>query len=93
MKPTILDFQKAVIERKIMRWGIRNCSICEYPLAYLFLEDNSVHFDSGCWCVTPHIKIRFSSWQAVLDFYLAQTDENVIKSFNAFWGFNNEHEP
>lgn len=67
------------------RWVIRTCSMCEYPLGYVF-KDGEVAFDSGCDCVDRK-HIETSSWVNVAATYNVQSDE-VRKLFDEFWGFN-----
>jgi hypothetical protein len=42
------------------RWKLHNCSMCGYPCGYIFSDDGSVDYDSGCDCVSygPNITPR-----------------------------------
>lgn len=77
MKVTAQEVEEAVKKSGITRLHIRNCSMCNYPLAYLF-EQGDVGFDAGCDCVTYH-NIRLSSYQAVADHVNIQNDEWAAK--------------
>lgn len=82
------NFKEQAKLKNLRNWYVRNCSMCEYPLAYVFSTDHEhVGFDAGCDCTGSRV-VRESSWGAVADNYNIQTDPNVIKKMNEFWGFN-----
>lgn len=88
MNKTRIDFQVAAYNLQPPKWKIRDCSICGYPLSYVFSPDyEEVGFDSGCDCSFRGSNINQVSWNQVANYYNMQTDENIIKEMNKFWGF------
>lgn len=86
---TAEEFKKSALENRIDFWHIRNCAMCDYPLGYIIcLENDSVKFDCGCYCVTYKRK-QDSSWQDIAYFYNSQSNNAVIAKFNEFWRFEN----
>lgn len=79
------DFIAQVAKLNLTEWNIRNCSLCEYPLKYIF-TGSRVCFDSGCYC-TNSSKITEIGWDHIVNFYNMQTHPDVIKEMNEFWGF------
>lgn len=79
------DFRRAAKEHNIVRWGIRDCSICGYGLAY-DIDGEKITFDSGCHCVDYQCHIE-RTWQDLADHYNLQTDVATIERYNEFWGF------
>ncbi|KKL54891.1 hypothetical protein LCGC14_2260870 [marine sediment metagenome] len=79
------DFKKQAKKKKITRWGIHNCSGCGYACGYL-INGDKVKYDSGCDCTTYN-QIRESNWQSIADQYNMQTNKDVIKEMDKFWGF------
>jgi hypothetical protein len=78
--------QKA-IEHKITKWTIEECSVCEYPIHYIFDTEN-VSYDGGCNCSdfeTYRPKYQRSSWNDVAIYINMQTDPNKIKKIKEFW--------
>ncbi len=47
---TAQDMQKAIADHGVTRWKLRECSICDAPLYYLFSPDGAVAYNSSCWC-------------------------------------------
>jgi len=85
---TRIDFQIAAFKRRLPTWNIRQCSICNYPLAYVFCNNHEkLGYDSGCYC-TGGENIREVSWDQLADYYNMQTNEQYIKEMNDFWGFD-----
>lgn len=82
------DFKKQALKHNISYWIMRNCSICDYPLKYVF-ENGEVYFDSSCNC-TNFYNLQLRSWENVANYYNMQTDENVIKEMDSFWKFDEE---
>lgn len=85
---TAQEFKQQAKERNITKWHIRECSICGYPLAYFFSPDfEEVAFDSGCDCTSGGPNYQRRSWESVAEIYNMQTQPDVIKKMDAFWGF------
>jgi hypothetical protein len=83
------EMRKQAMLMRIDYWYMRDCSLCGYPLAYLFFQDpHEVIFDAGCDCVR-NMKKYVKSWDTIADQYNSQIDLNVIKNMNDFWGFDN----
>jgi len=71
------DFSAEEIKEltKVNRWVLRQCSICEAPLAYhIHPERERVAFDSSCYC-TQNDGWRESSWSEIADHLNMQTNE------------------
>jgi len=73
----------------IRKWFIRPCSICEYPLGYVFsLDYETVGYDTGCNCTTYNYVVNRSSWEELAhDFNRAEHPE-TIKQRNECWGID-----
>jgi len=80
------EFQRAAAERGLGGFHVRDCSICGYPIAYLFHGDQ-VALDTGCDCVSYGPVIRDSSWSAIADHYNLQTNAEYVAKIDAFFGF------
>lgn len=90
MNKTRLDFQNAAYHLKPKKWIVHHCSFCNYPCGYIFCDNNEyVGYDRGCYC-TNRTNIREVSWNNLSDFYNKQTNVDVIKKMDEFWGFKNE---
>ncbi len=87
---TGLDFQNAAKIKRINSWHIRDCSMCKYPIKYLFAHDyEKVWIDTGCYCTRTQT-IRGSSWASIAENYNMQENEQYINELNEFWGFDKE---
>ena len=80
-----LEFQKIVTERDLKVWQIHDCSMCRYPCGFIF-EDGDVGYDSGCDC-TGGSPIQYREWSDVADHYNRQSNPDVTKNMDDFWGF------
>lgn len=78
------EFKEQATKNNIKEWRIHDCSICGYPCGYIFEEDR-VLYDSGCDCSYGGESLR--DWDDVAEHYNMQTNEDVIKKMNLFWGF------
>ncbi len=86
--------QKIAKTRKIKKWFRRECSICSYPLGYVFSPDYSyVGFDIGCNCTSYGYIINESSWEDLThDFNACEHPEDInnrpedIKNRDDCWG-------
>jgi len=81
------EFKQKAIENKIRQWVVRDCSICGYQLKYIFYDDK-VTFDPGCYCTSGREQTR--TWDDISGYYNMQTNKNVIKEMDEFWGFEKE---
>ena len=50
MQELVDELTGLVRERKIRWWGVRDCSICESPIGYVFEPNGNVFFDGSCDC-------------------------------------------
>ena len=58
---TAEQVKEAVTNNNIKIVTIRQCTLCCYPLAYMFHND-TVYFDSGCDCVSYYSPPKERSW-------------------------------
>lgn len=81
----------------IKEWKIRECSICSYPLKFIFSRNGDVHFESRCDCDTtlrenPSLRKEefppVSSWKVVAESYNLARNHSIIKEWAEFWYFN-----
>lgn len=87
MNKTRIDFQVVAFNLHPPAWPVRNCSLCNYELSYVFDQTwEHVGFDSGCYCSNTK-NINQCSWDRLAEFYNMQTDKEVIEEMNKFWGF------
>lgn len=82
---TVEDFEKQVAAKDIRKWSFRKCSMCRYPLGYVF-AGCQVGFDSGCYC-TGTQTILPASMEDVADMYNMQDNPELIAEMDKFWGF------
>lgn len=84
------EFQEQAKKLGLERWIVRRCSMCDYPLAFIFSPDYArVDFDSGCDCTRMGYVMQNSSWDAVAENYNIQNHPTVIERFNQAWQFEN----
>lgn len=89
---TALELQQAAQEKKLTRLHIRDCSLCGYPLAYLFSPSyQHVGLDTGCDCVTYGPVIHESSWEEVAQHYNLHLENlpesDYTKNMQEYFGF------
>jgi len=85
-KKTGEDFKKQSKEKKITKWIIHNCSMCNYGCGFIIgWGKTGVGYDNGCSCSWSGV--RPSSWNDIAEHYNLQTNKKVIKEMNKFWGF------
>lgn len=86
------DFKKAVEEHHIEYWPVHNCSMCEYPCAFLFnFAGHEVVYDSGCDCTKWGYTRSLRSWDSVAQQYnINLKNPETMKKYNEFWKFDNE---
>lgn len=89
MNKTRIDFQVAAFDKRPAKWVIHHCGFCKYPCGYVFDSNyECVAYDRGCDC-TVQTNINECSWDRLAEQYNMQTDEEVIKKMDEFWGFDN----
>ncbi len=87
-KYVLNDFKEAIISKEISNWIIHNCSMCNYPCGFVFNicdGDVSVGYDSGCDCISRPLQYR--DLESVKNQFDIQTNQNVIKKYRKFFGF------
>lgn len=80
------EFKIQADKLNIENWPTRACSICGYPMEYVFIGGN-VFYDSGCDC-TSRMCLEPRTWHDIAYRYNSQQDAEVIKEFDRFWGFD-----
>ena len=83
---TAKDFADAAKKKKLTEWTFRSCSICHYPLKYLF-QPNGVFFDQRCDCTGRGPNLQPSSFGHLADLYNMQDSPVYIKELNTLFGF------
>lgn len=85
---TAEDFERQVKAKMISSWMLRQCSMCDAPLEFIF-DGDDVYYDSNCDCVTYRTIPEERSYQDIANLY-NQNIENVewIKEINKFFGFD-----
>jgi len=83
---TAENFKKAVEEKGLQTWTLRECGICSAPLKYIF-AGGEVFYDNNCDCVNYYTEPQLRSYGDLADHYNRQTNEAYIKELNEFWGF------
>lgn len=87
---TAQEFKKAQQEHEIWSWEIHDCSLCGYECGYIFdYNEHPVVYDHGCDCTRTYRK-SIMNWQNVADHYNMQTNPEIIKKYDKFWGFSND---
>ena len=82
------DFKQAAYKKRPNKWVIRECSLCDYPLGYVFNQYHSeVAYDSGCNCV-KYTNFQAREWDDLARMYNSQTNAEYIKEMKSFWGFD-----
>jgi len=87
----VSEFIEKAKTRETFKWKIHHCSICNYHCGFLFFNhsDYDVLYDAGCHCAWTFYFPR--SWDAVAEHYNFQTDPEVIKIMDEFWGFDKDN--
>jgi len=83
------QLKQLAYQRRITSWTADECSVCEYPVRYLFQNgDPEVQHDPGCKCTDEVLRQRYhrSTWDQVADYINNQTDLEKIKEIKKFWG-------
>lgn len=79
------QIKEAVTKAKINYCKIRECSICDAPLAYL-IEGEEVFLDTNCDCVSYCTQPSPASWGDLAEFINCQTNEDVRKGLAERFG-------
>lgn len=83
------DFARAVSERQLSRFNLRDCSMCGYPVGYVF-GAGRIAIDTGCDCVTYGPVITETEWESLADHYNRQKNPEYIAQMDAYFGFLSE---
>jgi len=86
MERTIKDFQMAIERKNITFWLNHRCGGCEYPCGYYF-KRGFIEYDHGCDC-TGSCNTSQRIWKDIKEQYDMQTNEDIIKEYDEFFGFN-----
>lgn len=89
MSKTAEDFKKAIEEKGIKKWTISKCSLCDYPLSFIF-EEGKVFYDVGCYCTNMRGGVESRDWEELVRHYNMQKHPEFKKAMNEFWGFPDE---
>ena len=73
----IHDFEvkQAMIKANITSVFVRECSLCNYPLAYV-RDGENIYFDSGCDCTRGGPNYSHRDWSDVSDWINSQVYED-----------------
>jgi hypothetical protein len=66
------ELRHIIATKRIKRWPVRSCSICNAPLSYIFDHTPSgvrPFYDSSCDCTAYRTAPEPRTWEAVLDYY------------------------
>lgn len=76
-------------------WTIRDCGLCGYPLSYIFHDDGSVSFDSGCNCCGGGPTLSPRTWDEIAEHYNRNQPERNpeitrewLDKADEFWQFS-----
>ena len=72
---TIKQIKDAITAHNLWRWTFHHCSMCGYPVSYLFNEGPDPVFDGGCDCVRYPSPGRLATWNEVEDLFNRQTSD------------------
>lgn len=86
MNVTPEQVREAVKEHNISTWLVRRCSICDYPLQYVFLPEDFVGFDTGCYCTSGRGGVVPRFYFDVANTFNIQTDEIGNRMWKDFIG-------
>ena len=84
------EFKQAHKKSGIRRWSLRSCSICDYPLGFMFNEDGQVFFDPGCGCTDYQYHPEPRTWEDIAEVYNRITDEKRKAELDKLWGFDTD---
>lgn len=83
------DFlKKQIIDKRIKKWNVHDCSICNYKCGFIFdtcKQDNvTLLYDCGCYCL--YQPPRTASFEQVINHMQIQSNLDVINEYKLFWG-------
>jgi len=92
MEVTGKQLKEIAYIRRITSWTCDHCSVCDYPIKYVFQGSYpEVIFDPGCTCTIEVAKLdRYdhSSWDEVAAFINMQSDSEKVKEIVKFWALD-----
>ena len=81
------DFRRQVKDLGIKSWTLRECSMCETPLNFIF-DGDDVYYDSNCECVTYRTIPQLRTYEDIADIYNMNLGAHqFIRKINSFFGF------
>ena len=84
------QLKEIAYKRRITSWTADHCAVCDYPIKYIFQGSYpEVLVDLGCTCTIEVAKLNryeHASWEELAAFINMQTDEDMVKRINKFWG-------
>ncbi len=84
---TETEVREKVKEKSIHYWRLRECSICDSPIGYIFMSGEAaadVAYDSNCDCVPYHTPLTPSSYSEIAAAFNRQTPEVRKKMWDSF---------
>jgi len=87
---TAADFKKQVQDKNISSWILRQCSVCNAPLEFIF-DGDDVFYNANCDCITLRTMPQERSYQDLANLYNYNVEKGRatwIKEINEFFGFN-----
>lgn len=84
---TANEFKEHIQAKGITELFILGCSMCNYPLKYIF-KDGNAFVDTGCYCTRTQV-VSPRSWETIAGQYNEAIKRNPVaeKQWNAFWKF------
>ena len=86
-KITAEKVKEQVTKSGIIKIDHHECTFCKYMTHYV-VTDETLFFDSGCDCVSPHAPIRQVTWESLADWINMQTQEKWRNDILDKCGFN-----
>ena len=81
---TAEDFKRQAAKKGITFWESHKCSFCGVPVG-TEIKNGEASYRSACGCAwSPN---HSHGWEHVAERYNMQTNENVIREMDTFWGF------
>lgn len=81
------EFRDKAKEKAISHWNLHECSLCGVGYGFEIDSNLNVFFSTSCGCASSSPKL--SDWKEIANIYNVQTNPEVIKKMDGFWGFNN----
>jgi hypothetical protein len=81
------DFKRQAEVKGITFWESHKCSVCGVPVG-TEIQNGEAFYRSSCDCGwNPN---HSHGWEHVAERYNRQTNKDVIKKMNEFWGFEDQ---